>query len=140
MYKRQEYDYPKDPNYQYDTDGDGIPNKDDPDDDNDGLEDAIDPLPLDPNNKPDTDGDGLNDGIDTRIRIRKFILKKLIPHLNIAQLGLIEEVVQRQLLEFQVSQTFIISGQLGEVSGKQKMVDKRMRIFLMVILEEVLVL
>jgi gliding motility-associated-like protein len=60
-----EDDYPKDPNYQYDTDGDGIPNKDDPDDDNDGLDDPIDPFPLDPNNQPDTDGDGLNDGIDT---------------------------------------------------------------------------
>jgi hypothetical protein len=60
-----EDDYPKDPNYQYDTDGDGIPNKDDPDDDNDGLDDPIDPFPLDPDNQPDTDGDGLNDGIDT---------------------------------------------------------------------------
>ncbi|MDC1011784.1 Ig-like domain-containing protein, partial [Flavobacteriaceae bacterium] len=59
-----EDDYPKDPNYQYDTDGDGIPNKDDPDDDNDGLQDEVDPFPLDPNNQPDSDGDGLNDGID----------------------------------------------------------------------------
>ncbi|MDC3330488.1 BspA family leucine-rich repeat surface protein, partial [Flavobacteriaceae bacterium] len=59
-----EDDYPKDPNYQYDTDGDGIPNKDDPDDDNDGLQDEVDPYPLDPTNQPDTDGDGLNDGID----------------------------------------------------------------------------
>ncbi|MDA8658167.1 Ig-like domain-containing protein [Flavobacteriaceae bacterium] len=60
-----EDDYPLDPNYQYDTDGDGIPNKDDPDDDNDGLLDEVDPFPLDPNNQPDSDGDGLNDGIDT---------------------------------------------------------------------------
>ncbi|MGB1979789.1 MAG: BspA family leucine-rich repeat surface protein [Flavobacteriaceae bacterium] len=59
-----EDDYPKDPNYQYDTDGDGIPNKEDPDDDNDGIEDASDPYPLDPNNLADTDGDGLNDALD----------------------------------------------------------------------------
>jgi gliding motility-associated-like protein len=59
-----EDDYPKDPNYQYDTDGDGIPNKEDPDDDNDGVEDASDPYPLDPNNLADTDGDGLNDALD----------------------------------------------------------------------------
>ncbi len=59
-----EDDYPLDPDYQYDTDGDGIPNKEDPDDDNDGLDDPIDPFPLDPNNQPDSDGDGLNDGID----------------------------------------------------------------------------
>ena len=60
-----EDDFPLDPNYQTDTDGDGIPNKTDPDDDNDGLEDSVDPFPLDPTNQPDTDGDGLNDGIDT---------------------------------------------------------------------------
>ena len=59
-----EDDFPTDPNYQTDTDGDGIPNKTDPDDDNDGLLDEDDPYPLDPNNQPDTDGDGLNDGID----------------------------------------------------------------------------
>ena len=57
-------DFPLDPNYQTDTDGDGIPNKIDPDDDNDGLLDEQDPYPLDPSNQPDTDGDGLNDGID----------------------------------------------------------------------------
>mgnify|MGYP000264993699 CR=1 FL=1 len=43
-----EDDFPIDPNYQTDTDGDGIPNKTDPDDDNDGLEDGVDPYPLDP--------------------------------------------------------------------------------------------
>jgi surface protein len=59
-----EDDYPLDPNYQTDTDGDGIPNKTDPDDDNDGLLDGEDPYPLDPTNQPDTDGDGLNNGID----------------------------------------------------------------------------
>ena len=59
-----EDDFPIDPNYQTDTDGDGIPNKTDPDDDNDGLEDGVDPYPLDPTNQPDTDGDGLNNGID----------------------------------------------------------------------------
>ncbi len=59
-----EDDFPLDPNYQTDTDGDGIPNKTDPDDDNDGLLDEQDPYPLDPSNQPDTDGDGLNDGID----------------------------------------------------------------------------
>jgi hypothetical protein len=59
-----EDDFPTDPNYQTDTDGDGIPNKTDPDDDNDGLLDEDDPYPLDPTNQPDTDGDGLNDGID----------------------------------------------------------------------------
>jgi len=35
---------------------------------------------------------------------------------------------------------YFILGQLGEVFGKQKMVDRLMKIFLMVILEEVLVL
>ena len=40
-----EDDFPTDPNYQTDTDGDGIPNKTDPDDDNDGLEDQDDPFP-----------------------------------------------------------------------------------------------
>ena len=54
-----EDDFPIDPNYQTDTDGDGIPNKTDPDDDNDGLEDDEDPFPLDPNNAPDSDGDCL---------------------------------------------------------------------------------
>ena len=52
-----EDDFPTDPNYTTDTDGDGIPNQTDPDDDNDGLEDDEDPFPLDPNNAPDSDGD-----------------------------------------------------------------------------------
>jgi|GEM_PF-3497654 len=47
-----------------DLDGDGIPDDQDPDDDNDGLSD-VDEISLgtDPRN-PDTDGDGLNDGDD----------------------------------------------------------------------------
>ena len=52
-----------------DTDGDGDPNVTDPDDDNDGLLDEVDPFPLDSDNDgvdnaddPDDDNDGLPDG------------------------------------------------------------------------------
>ena len=47
-----------------DTDGDGIGNVYDTDDDNDGLLDYIDQLPLDPAESNDTDGDGLGDNAD----------------------------------------------------------------------------
>lgn len=52
------------PPSEIDTDGDGLPDVCDPDDDNDGLTDAEELIlgtdPLD----PDTDGDGVNDGVE----------------------------------------------------------------------------
>ena len=48
----------------YDTDGDGIGNTQDTDDDGDGYPDAFDDLPLDPTDWSDLDGDGLGDIID----------------------------------------------------------------------------
>lgn len=47
-----------------DTDGDGIPNNDDPDDDNDGVQDVDDAFPLDPNESLDTDNDGIGNNAD----------------------------------------------------------------------------
>ena len=52
-----------DPNYP-DTDGDGLPDICDDDDDNDGQNDDEDPCPLIPNGNTDTDGDGLPDECD----------------------------------------------------------------------------
>jgi len=48
-----------------DSDGDGIPNNIDPDDDNDGVLDVNDDLPNDPNESVDTDGDGIGNNADT---------------------------------------------------------------------------
>jgi len=48
-----------------DTDGDGINNAQDPDDDNDGVPDTQDDLPLDPTESVDTDGDGIGNNADT---------------------------------------------------------------------------
>ena len=48
-----------------DTDGDGISNNVDPDDDNDGVEDYIDAFPLDDSETMDTDGDGIGNNADT---------------------------------------------------------------------------
>ena len=48
-----------------DTDGDGVGNNADPDDDGDGYEDGDDAFPLDPNEWLDTDGDGVGDNADT---------------------------------------------------------------------------
>jgi gliding motility-associated-like protein len=48
-----------------DTDGDGIPNDLDPDDDNDGTPDTEDDFPLDDSEDTDTDGDGTGDNADT---------------------------------------------------------------------------
>jgi subtilisin family serine protease len=47
-----------------DTDGDGIANIDDTDDDNDGVLDGDDAFPLDPTESADTDGDGIGDNAD----------------------------------------------------------------------------
>ena len=47
-----------------DTDHDGIPNNQDEDDDNDGVNDEDDVAPLDPNEHTDTDGDGAGDNAD----------------------------------------------------------------------------
>lgn len=48
----------------YDADGDGIPNRVDPDDDNDGIRDGYDAFPLDPNETEDTDNDGIGNNVD----------------------------------------------------------------------------
>lgn len=48
-----------------DSDGDGIPNRQDPDDDNDGVLDAKDAFPLDSNESVDTDEDGIGNNADT---------------------------------------------------------------------------
>ncbi|MEN1727169.1 MAG: ASPIC/UnbV domain-containing protein, partial [Pseudomonadota bacterium] len=47
-----------------DSDQDGLPNPVDPDDDNDGVDDAQDAFPLDPTESADTDGDGVGDNAD----------------------------------------------------------------------------
>jgi len=47
-----------------DTDRDGIPNINDPDDDNDGVFDALDAFPLDKSEQYDTDGDGIGNNKD----------------------------------------------------------------------------
>ncbi|OED38511.1 hypothetical protein AB833_19410 [Chromatiales bacterium (ex Bugula neritina AB1)] len=47
-----------------DADQDGINNIADPDDDNDGIPDAVDALPLDPSEITDRDGDGVGDNTD----------------------------------------------------------------------------
>jgi parallel beta-helix repeat protein len=48
-----------------DTDADGAPNSEDPDDDNDGFADVDDAFPLDPSESTDTDGDGIGNNADT---------------------------------------------------------------------------
>lgn len=48
-----------------DSDGDGIPNRQDPDDDNDGVLDKDDAFPLDSAESVDTDGDGIGNNVDT---------------------------------------------------------------------------
>lgn len=47
-----------------DTDGDGLTNDVDPDDDNDGVPDGADAFPLDPTESRDTDNDGVGDNSD----------------------------------------------------------------------------
>ncbi len=47
-----------------DTDRDGVPNKDDPDDDNDATPDTADAFPLNKNESLDTDGDSLGNNKD----------------------------------------------------------------------------
>jgi parallel beta-helix repeat protein len=47
-----------------DTDRDGLPNFRDPDDDNDGVTDAMDAFPLNPDESVDTDKDGIGDNAD----------------------------------------------------------------------------
>ena len=47
-----------------DTDGDGIPNEEDLDDDNDGVNDEDDRFPKNPAEYRDTDGDGVGDQLD----------------------------------------------------------------------------
>jgi hypothetical protein len=47
-----------------DNDNDGIPDAIDPDDDNDGVPDEQDAFPLDPSESVDTDGDGIGNNAD----------------------------------------------------------------------------
>jgi len=47
-----------------DSDGDGLADCMDPDDDNDGVPDSEDAFPLDPSESVDTDGDGIGDNAD----------------------------------------------------------------------------
>lgn len=47
-----------------DTDRDGLPDSNDPDDDNDGVADELDAFPLNPNEQLDTDGDSIGDNAD----------------------------------------------------------------------------
>ena len=47
-----------------DTDRDGVPDSNDPDDDNDGFADELDAFPLNPNEQLDTDGDRVGDNSD----------------------------------------------------------------------------
>ncbi len=54
-----------DPNASRDTDDDGLMNNIDPDDDNDGVKDGADDLPLDASDTVDTDGDGVGNTVDT---------------------------------------------------------------------------
>ena len=49
---------------QVDTDGDGFCDNQDSDDDNDGVYDFNDVVPLDPNEQYDFDGDGIGDNAD----------------------------------------------------------------------------
>ena len=48
----------------HDSDGDGMPDDSDPDDDNDGVMDGDDRFPLDPAEWADSDGDGVGDNAD----------------------------------------------------------------------------
>lgn len=48
-----------------DSDGDGLPNQKDPDDDNDETKDAEDAFPLDPDESADSDEDGMGNNEDT---------------------------------------------------------------------------
>jgi hypothetical protein len=47
-----------------DYDDDGTPNASDPDNDNDGVDDALDAFPYDPAESADSDGDGVGDNAD----------------------------------------------------------------------------
>lgn len=55
---------PPGPDGGIDTDGDGIDDDLDPDDDNDGVVDTEDDFPLDPTETTDSDGDGIGDNAD----------------------------------------------------------------------------
>lgn len=59
--------FPLDPNEHLDTDGDGIGNNADDDDDADGVTDENDAFPLDPTEHADLDGDGIGDNTDPDI-------------------------------------------------------------------------
>ena len=57
--------FPFDKTESVDTDGDGIGNNADTDDDNDGVVDSVDAFPLDKAESVDTDGDGTGNNADT---------------------------------------------------------------------------
>jgi hypothetical protein len=60
-----EDDYPLDPDEQYDSDDDGLPDGQEEDDDNDGVLDEDDAFPRDPDESIDSDHDGIGDNTDT---------------------------------------------------------------------------
>jgi hypothetical protein len=56
--------FPMDASEHVDSDGDGIGDNEDPDDDNDGVTDGLDAFPYDPSEWDDLDGDGIGDNSD----------------------------------------------------------------------------
>ena len=56
--------FPLDPDEVVDSDGDGIGNTADRDDDGDGVSDSDDAFPFDPTESADTDSDGIGDNRD----------------------------------------------------------------------------
>jgi len=56
--------FPLDPSEHVDSDGDGIGDNADNDDDNDGVSDTLDAFPYDPTESEDLDGDGIGDNSD----------------------------------------------------------------------------
>ena len=56
--------FPANPGESLDTDGDGVGNNADLDDDGDGYDDTDDLFPLDASEWSDTDGDGIGDNAD----------------------------------------------------------------------------
>lgn len=59
------YGLSQEPNNYLDSDGDGLDDAVDPDDDNDGVPDDSDAFPLDANENTDTDNDGVGNNADT---------------------------------------------------------------------------
>jgi subtilase family protein/cadherin-like protein/Big-like domain-containing protein/FG-GAP repeat protein len=76
--------FPNDSNETLDTDSDGIGNNADDDDDGDGVLDVNDDFPLDPNEDTDTDSDGVGDNADTAFDIPNGNIAILTASINAA--------------------------------------------------------